>query len=72
MVACRLLTAVVVLSGLFNTTVVLLVDVLFEFMAVCGGTVGLVMFARKPVTVIPDDDNFNIKFSVANNSISMK
>lgn len=53
-------TVVVVLSGL-TTTVVEWVEV---FIAVCGGTVGLVIFARKPVTVIPDDDNFNIKFVV--------
>lgn len=50
------MTAVTAVVGGDTTTVVV---ELVEFIALCGGTVGLVIFARKPVTVIPDD-SFNI------------
>lgn len=46
-----------------TTSVLGLVIVMVVVMAadaVCGGTVGLVMLVRKPVTVIPVDDSFNM------------
>lgn len=39
---------------------VIVIVVVMAAEAVCGGTVGLVMLVRKPVTVIPEDDSFNM------------
>lgn len=61
-VAPRVLGFTITALGLFE--VVALMAALVGGKDACDGTVGLVMFARKPVTVIPDD-NFNIYMSLS-------